>query len=122
MFSLIYCVGAVYIVIGIYGLVLILRGLKAVFRGQVTTTYNTIQASWREITFPEQSFTLGAEKAAWWGLGQVISGGLATVPWLIPLAWPMPLDWWLVIIPPGGVVLSMVISQVYGRRAARNVA
>lgn len=120
MFSLIYCVGVVYIVIGIYGLILIVRGLKAVLRGQVTTTYNTIQASWREVTFPEQSFTLAAEPAAWWGLGQVISGALATVPWLIPLAWPMPLDWWLVIVPIGGVCLSMGISQIYGRRAARN--
>jgi hypothetical protein len=119
MFSLIYCVGGVYFLVGIYGATLILRGLKSIFCGQVTTTYHTVQASWREITFSERPFTLSGKQAAWWGLGQVVSGGLATVPWLLPLAWPMPLGWWLVIVPTSGVCLSMGISQIYGRRAAQ---
>ncbi|MCB9450442.1 MAG: hypothetical protein H6672_03335 [Anaerolineaceae bacterium] len=120
--SLIICFAGVYIVIGIYGIILAFRGLKAIVRKQATTSYNTIQATWKEVTFPEKPVTLTGRTAVTWGSWQVIGGMLAVVPWLLPMVWPMPLDWWIAITPLVGIGLGMVSPQIYGRRAARHAA
>jgi hypothetical protein len=119
-FMLIYiCLMAgIYIVIGLYGIVFIFSGLKAIVRREIVVRYSKIRFSWREIiTFTEQSTTVTNSQAVTWGAGQVISGLLACVPWLIPMTWDMPLTWWFFVTPFAGLCLHTVISQISGRVA-----
>lgn len=118
MDTVIFCWAATYIVIGLYGCLYLFRGLKAIFRRSAIIRYNNVGFSWREpIYFIEQSATLTDSRAMKWGGGQVVSGLLASVPWLIPMIWDVPLDWYLFITPITGIGLNIAINQISGRRA-----
>lgn len=120
------CVTVVYIIVGVYGLIFLFRGLKAIIQRQVIVEYGRPHFSFRElITFSERSAALTGSDAARWGAGQVISGLLSCLPWLYPLLSNIHLEGnlftlvliMLALIPFTGLGLNIIVSQVMGRRA-----
>ncbi len=87
MATVIFCLGAIYVTLGIYGLTLIFKGLKTIRRRSTPL-----------------------------GFLHLVTGVLASGPWLIPMLWDMPLDWRLYFTPIVSVIVHFLIIQMVKTR------
>lgn len=119
--SFLLCVFAVYLVVDLYGLSCIYIGVKAIIQRRAEMRYYVPRWSWKLEFFVGKTAYLDGRMASQWGMGQVVSGLLAAVPWLLPLIKPTPITWVFVITPILGIGLHFVVSQVYGMQVSRRV-
>jgi hypothetical protein len=112
----------IYIGVGIYGVVLCVQGLQGIARRRLTVTYNTVRVTKSGISIQTESGIALDGSAVKWGIMRLICGLLASVPWLIPMIWDMPLTRLFWITPFGGLVLHIAIAHMYGFRVDKRVS
>ncbi len=113
------CLIGFYVIIGLYGLSCVYIGLWAIIQRRAEVRYYTPRWSWKLELIVGKTAFIDGRMAYQWGMGQVVSGLLATVPslpWLLPMITRVALGWIFFITPIAGIVLHFVVSQVVGMR------
>lgn len=114
------CGLAVYLVVDLYGLSCLYIGVKAMIQRRAEVRYYVPRWSWKLELLEGRTTFIEGQAASRWGMGQVFSGILAAMPWLLLLVVPpTPITWWFVMGPFLAIGLHFVLSQVYGGRTNR---